>query len=437
MFSILPTRTALYGAFRGRFFHSLIIQSNTMTEQQPTEQKNPFTEAFNEYRNSKAAARLEQKFRPRPYYQRRAALRLFALCASYLFNTLSAVTAAVPIYFFLFALTDAVAVGAVGAVAFVIVLEIGKRLAANPTFSERLKSGTLPPVIVVVVLLTALSVTLSYHGAKTGFEKAVTPPPPANLDSIAAPYFARIDTLTAQRIAAENTRYTSGNTTRESRQTVAILTEQIARIDTERAAAVADAKRENKAVALAAATDTGFTAQIFALFTLLCEVCFLWCVGYCNYYDFRSHTEMELVRKRANPTPEPAEDMPPEIATESDPPNPLPPDKNDNGQRTTPTTLPPDTADTVTTDNGQKIPKPLPSITPKKHRQRPAPKKKKAASSVPTSDEYRAARKKYNTYKSKLKRGNGKAETNRAGMERERAKMDAIESRNKLKSKAK
>ena len=367
-------------------------------DKQPEETGNIYADQWKEYKNSKLSERLKGKYRPRPYYERRASLRLLAVIVSYAFNVLSAFTAAVPVFLFVQYRTESVAASVVASLVFILLLEIAKRITTRAVFKEWYLSDKVPPLAALVVLLTLLSVSFSFFGGeKLVIKTAPAPAQTIDTDSIKTAYAARVDSLQNIIDAARNVKYRSGNTTRESREEIVLLTQRISKIETEGSEEVKTAKAENKAIMTNSATDTQHTARTFALLTLLCEFMFLLSLWYCEYYDFRADKEMQLIGAQV----EKGEAATP--ATDNETPTP---------------SMPIEETPKPTTPKVQRKPRPKKS---------PPTTRKKPPKELRQNPDYIKLKKKLSAYKSKLKKGKGNAATNKAGLERAQIALEEME----------
>ena len=263
---------------------------------------NPHTDRHTDFNNARLFERLQEKHRPKPYWQQWRRLYFAVLAVSFLIHALSAATAAALVFFFLQNLTGSNAAAGLMTAAGLAALEFTKRETGGKLFHGWLQFRSAPPgLIVSVFALAAISTAASYYGAEKTVTSWTPPPVTVNTDSAAAPIRAQIAALDEQIRQANQTTY-KGTVTPRAQRTVerlsrakeALLAEQV------RTAERLDAR--NDATELQHHTTTTATAQGFALFTLIAELALIACLFYLQYYDFRSFAEYAHATTGTSPT---------------------------------------------------------------------------------------------------------------------------------------
>jgi len=200
-----------------------------------------FVESYDKFQKSKLYERLDKKFTVKPYYEKYSGARKLSFIASYAFNVLSAITASSAVY-----------------------------------------------------------IGFSYHGSKKMIFELADPPLMVDEISYTENYRREIAQIDEQIESARGTTY-KGTTTRTSQATIDKLTTQRKQLMDRIFEVENDIRQENKTARQGYITDTQDQAYVFALFTLLFELLFLFCLGYLEYYDFRSIGEFTLVPDFSKP----------------------------------------------------------------------------------------------------------------------------------------
>lgn len=253
-----------------------------------------FAEAFAEFSQTRLYQRLAKKFTPRPYYLKFQVLRLVALVASYLFNTFSALTAAVLVFFFTSELFGYYAPAAIITAGFVFLLEVTKRRTNSVLFRDYLQfrrfSSGLVALASFALILAGLSVVSSYFGGARTVEEFTPGAELVDLDTITAPIREQIATIDKQIEEARATKWKT-TTTRTSQQTIKSLTDQKTALLSQLIAVENRTEQNNTATRSEHARETAIKARRFAGVTLLSEFLFLLCAFYIEFYDYRSLAE--------------------------------------------------------------------------------------------------------------------------------------------------
>ena len=252
---------------------------------------NPNSDNFAQFENTRLMDRLGKKFTPKPYWKNYALLRGVVLCSSYLFNVLSAATAAALVFFTLRALlgSDLLA-GAITAAA-LIALELVKRETGQRFFHDLLQFRKMSPGLAgVVVLMMGLSTTASYFGAKRAVTEFTPPPVTMRADSLTAPLMAQISATDAQIKAAAQMKK-KGVVTASAQRTIERLSKQkeTALGEVARIQARTDTRNDNAETKHELSTK--INANGFAAITLVSEILLLLCLWYLQFYDYRSFVE--------------------------------------------------------------------------------------------------------------------------------------------------
>ena len=251
-----------------------------------------YRERFESFQHSYLFQRLQRKFTPLPYHLKFKALRIITMVASYLFNVFSALTAAALVYFFALELIGHWLPAGAVSVAALVILEASKRKTTATTFKDWLQFRNITGgMVAVVVLLSSLSVTSSYFGAKRVVEQFTPPPKLVSADSLTATIEAQvrqIDEQIAKHLANKNHR---GEVYVRSLRTAENLTKQKTGLMAELIRTRQRADELNDGTSTAHTMRTSLKAEHFAAVTLLLELLFLLSAFYLEYYDYRSYLD--------------------------------------------------------------------------------------------------------------------------------------------------
>jgi len=253
---------------------------------------------YQEYQASAFIQALNDKYRQRPYYVQYKPMRLLALVASYVFNLFSALTASVLMFFMVEELIGNSIIAFGGTVISLSMLETAKRILASDIcqryfqFNIKISWNWL-----LLLALFALSIGCSFCGSKKLIGKFSTvyeaPAQPPIISSIERKILA----LQSQIEVAEKMTYRDGRTTIESREIILLLTSQIGDLEKEKLTFQKDYFDETKTEELVHNTSIESRSFWFALVTLFFEICFVICVWYLEYFDWRSWKEFDVVHK--------------------------------------------------------------------------------------------------------------------------------------------
>jgi hypothetical protein len=260
---------------------------------QPTFHTSDFyAESFDTFQQSQFFRRLEKKFTPQPYYIKFRPLQRIALFTSFLFNTFSALTASSLVYFFVKDTTGFHGAAIVVTVCALAVLEASKRKTGSLFFKDFLQFRKASAALAaLVLLLTALSVSSSYFGAKKLVKQFTPPPALEDAAAAAAPIREQLAEIDRQIEKHLNNKNNRGAVYERSQRAAESLTKQKETLLAQWVNLENRTATKNETTATAHLSKTTLEAEHFAAVTLLLELLFLLCAFYLEYFDFRSFTE--------------------------------------------------------------------------------------------------------------------------------------------------
>lgn len=129
--------------------------------------ENVFEDSYKEFQETSLYGRLNDKYKPIPYYKKYRPLRWIALISSYLFNVFSGLTSSLLVYYFDYELTDNWLIASFITTAFIVILEISKRKTSSILFKDVTQYWKLNTLLLLFgLLLTGRSASCSYFGSK-------------------------------------------------------------------------------------------------------------------------------------------------------------------------------------------------------------------------------------------------------------------------------
>ncbi len=254
--------------------------------------QNRFTKIFEGFTSQGVEQRLDGKFEHKPYHIEYKLLRLTALITSYFFNGFSALTAAALIFFFVQGLAGTIAAGICTAAA-IVLLEMAKRFVGGAFFKQLLQYQKFAGGLFgVLILLTGLSIASSYFGGKQAVQAFSGEAPVIATDSTTAQVSDQIAAIDAQIAELSKQKDRKGTIYFPAQKAIGTLMEQKAVLMPELVRTRVKTDTDNATTTTAHIQTTALKGSHFALVTLLCELLFLLCAYYLEYYDWRTYVEL-------------------------------------------------------------------------------------------------------------------------------------------------
>lgn len=258
----------------------------------PTE--NQFSKSFADFNNQRLFKRLQEKHRPKAFWEEHRKMYLSVVGVSYLFNILSALTAATLVFSFALNLTDSMTISVIITAVSLSALEMLKRETISKLFHNWFQFREFSPAMVgAVVLLSVISTSASYFGA----EKTITTlsKPPQLTD-----YKTQTGAI-EQNIAAidEQIKSQSAKGTRSAQRTIEKLSTTKAKLTDELLRTRQRTDAQNEELTNTHTQQTTVNSAAFAYITLCCEICLILALIYLEYYDYRSFSEYATSKGKA------------------------------------------------------------------------------------------------------------------------------------------
>lgn len=258
-----------------------------------------FTEVHEEYSKTKLSKRLNEKYRIKPYFEKYKNLKISTKISSYLFNTLSALAASSLVFFFMrnfvsARFSDSISMFFAISITFLFIglIEWKKRETLSRFLSDIYQFGKIRfGLIGIMLLIFGISISFSYFGGEWAIVELTPAPELVSKDSLEKALVAQIATINSQIKEAENTKW-RGTTTSKSQEAKKTLVAERLMVNQRLLSIQESVENKNGVIQVEHESSVKFTAANFALFVICCEILFIFCLMYMEFYDYRSHSEM-------------------------------------------------------------------------------------------------------------------------------------------------
>jgi hypothetical protein len=270
---------------------------------------NSFEDAYNNFQSSELSKKLNQKFSPKPYYQKFKRLKSFSFVGAILFSFLSALTA----FSFVFIICQSMNLGLYASLALsglaLSALEYSKRLVLEPAVLDFLKFRKFRLVLVALfVALSTISIYSSFQGSKLAVNELNTQIALIDEDSVKNAYTDKLGAIDAKiQDYQTNKKYQNSSGVvlyKVSTDIIPKLEANRIRVDKEFSVSVKEVAAENEKRRTTHQANNARKGVNLGYVTILCELLLILCLGYSNYYDYRSFVEMVAVESKQLVTPE-------------------------------------------------------------------------------------------------------------------------------------
>jgi hypothetical protein len=290
---------------RGRFLMVKIITSpktvKVMTKMS-FQTHDAFADAHNRFAASTESQRLQEKFEVKPYWERNRLLRNVAALSSYGLNLFSAATAFTCVYVFLNTLFKNDVLAGSFALAFLLIIETFKRLTIPQIFKNFFQFKKVNFWrLGFMVCLVAISVLLSYLGAKDTVKMFTPSVQLTDVNGVKQPFNDRIKALESRLSEIRETQSWRGKLTPQGQKSYNQVTNQIAEVESEMLQNSRKTVAKNDETTRQHTNKTSVNAHYFGLFTLVLDLSLIGFLFYCEYYDYRSFTEFAQLTTKAPP----------------------------------------------------------------------------------------------------------------------------------------
>ena len=257
---------------------------------------NEFNEAFQAFQSTTLSKELSEKFRVKPFFEQYATIKRIVSSTSYFINVFAVATSFVGVFAFLKALLQNDMLAALFASIFLTLIEMLKRLTIPKAIKEWLQFHRLSvPLLCSSSVLILLSVTLSYSGAHEAVQLFT---PQATVTDVATPkkeYTDRIKQLEKQKKEIKRTMSWQSKLTPQGAKAYNEVTAQIGHIENDMLQNINRITTNNDKTLQNHSETTTVKSGYFALFTLLFDLSLIFAFFFIEYYDYRSFTEFSDV----------------------------------------------------------------------------------------------------------------------------------------------
>jgi hypothetical protein len=251
-----------------------------------------FSESYEAFKNSHLAQELTEYFRVKPFFEQYATLRHVVHYTTLFIHFFAIATSFIGVYMFLLAMVKNALLTSALTLLFLTLIEAIKRLTIPKAIKEFLQFRKFRIMLVVVSLaLTTLSMTLSYYGAS---DTVLIFTPAAKLTDVEptkGEAKERIKELNRQRQEIKRSMSWKGTLTPQGAKAYNSVTAQIGKLEgnmienVNRITAANDQTTNNHKEA------TTVRSAYFAVFTLCFDLLLLVAFFFLEYYNYRSFTE--------------------------------------------------------------------------------------------------------------------------------------------------
>lgn len=237
--------------------------------------KDHFAEKAKNHNSEQFVERLVKKVLPKPYHEEHRTFRDFLLILSYVFNVVSAATAA----YFVYSTTEKIvtnkSISIALAIVFLVFLEIVKRYSSSMVFKKHyFRDSTPAGWLTFSIIIMLFSVSSSYFGTNKGI-KDFTPDDP-KIDQIKV----EIAQINADLLAQKKTTWKGKITTQANKNISSLLAQK------------KQAKKQLSEVVGSSTLSVANLAEKVAIVSLILELGFLAIMAYIWYFAKRTLLEL-------------------------------------------------------------------------------------------------------------------------------------------------
>lgn len=292
---------------------------------------NEFDERSDEFFETRLAQRLQEKYEPKPYEKRFAAVRSISLVSSYFCNVFSILTASTFVFTYFFSVFAELPYPTVWAsllTGFILILiEALLRILAPLFFKNTLQFGfksSYFTVLFAILALSGLSVFFSYNGGFDVVSTVTSPPTLQNptlydIEAVKAQYNQMIADADKDAESYKKSKLWGGRLSDAHASVYQKLLDKKASLKTELLAKIGDYEQLNRDLLATAKTThqeelANYENAVLskggglAVFAVIVQLVFFLCVFYMEYYDYKTVTQYASIPtsvKKKNPQQSP------------------------------------------------------------------------------------------------------------------------------------
>ena len=250
----------------------------------------PYQKELQTFKDSKLFQRLNEKFRIKPYYEQNRILKGAAGWSSYLFNLFSILIG----FFFVYNLLNSflgVIIGVILSIAMLIVLESFKRLILPQIGKDYLQFRKVGIIRVLIGIgLIVLSAFLSYQGGNTAVHHFTSKVEKFDTELISSNYSKLIRSKQEQQKQLSKVKY-KGTTTRTAQKAINAIQAEINLIREQENLLFGTSLEENRKMLVNDSNRKYTYGLYFSFMALIFDLSLIFCLAYCEYYDYHSLAE--------------------------------------------------------------------------------------------------------------------------------------------------
>jgi hypothetical protein len=260
-----------------------------------------FNESYEAFKNSHLAQELTEYFRIKPFFEQYATLRQVVHYATYFIHFFAIATSFIGVYVFLLSMVQNTLLTSALSLIFLSIIEVIKRLTVPKAIKEFLQFRKIRLFLIAASLaLTTLSIGLSYYGAHDTVliftpEAKLTDVEPTKGDAK-----ERIKELNRQRKEIKRSMSWKGTLTPQGAKAYNSVTAQIGKLEGNMIENVNRITAANDQTTKSHSEKTTVRSGYFAVFTLCFDLLLLVAFFFLEYYNYRSFTEFAEHQAAAN-----------------------------------------------------------------------------------------------------------------------------------------
>ena len=249
-----------------------------------------YTTELSNFLETRLFKRLSSKYEIKPYYKSNRTNYIVSTGGAYVFNLFSAFVGS----YFAYSLLSGVVpywVNIFFTTLLLFMVEYAKRSAFELLVKTFLQFRKLAKgAFLLCFILILFSAFASYKGSNSFIQANTAPVQLINTDSINKSLGEQINKLKVQQAELKKIKY-KGNTTRTAQRAIDKIQTEILEVRSFANMEMKEARRLNIEALSLHRNSTSSNALLFSLLALIIDAGIIFCIAYCEYYDYRSLAE--------------------------------------------------------------------------------------------------------------------------------------------------